>query len=455
MDPYKYVLKYVILPIWAMWERTPYRKHLKYMLKSQYFSRETIKEIQWQKLKKILHHAYQNSSFYRRKYDEAGINPENIKSFSDFLKIPILSKSEIIRNSEEIYVPFMDKYVPFLTSGSTGNPLRGYRDKACNEFMRAGGMRSNIWAGYDMGERIYCLYGNPEKELKGWKKLRSKIRRKFLYRTEVLNLLKLTEQSMLDFAKKMRKKPPSLLWGHAHALYQLALFYEKKQILDIRPKGMYSAGMVLHDWEKKKIEEIFQCKLQDRYGCEELGLIATECKAQQGLHINTDVHYVEFLDPDGNPVAPGERGSIVITDLTNYVMPFIRYKIEDIGIPSDEYCTCGITQPLIKKIEGRIADFIITPQHELVSGISLTDHFAGQIPGVAQMQIIQNKIDVLNLKVVKNEDFGNGSMEKISHMVEDFFGKEMKFEIDFVEEIPKEASGKFRFTICNLKHDLL
>ncbi len=455
MDYYKPILKHVIMPLWAKWEKSPYLKHLKYLDKSQYFPLDKIKEIQWGKIKELLMHANVNSKYYKELFIQNNILAEKINSYDEFLGIPILTKDDVRKNLDKILAPNYDKYIPFLTSGSTGIPLRGFKDKECSEFKRACGRRSELWSGYDLGERIYCLYGEPEKELTGFVKLKATFRRKYLNRTEILDLLKLSDKSMFEFAKKMRKKPPSLLWGHAHGLYQLALYLENQNITDIQPKGMYSAGMVLHNWERKKIEEIFNCKLQDRYGGEELGLIATECKKQEGLHINTDSHFVEFLDKDGNPVAPGERGVIVVTDLTNYVMPFIRYKLEDVGEYSTDLCSCGRTQPLIKKLEGRVADFLITPEKELVSGISLTDHFAGHISGVAQIQIIQNELDKLELKIVKNNEYGKKTIEQISNLVLDFFGNRMEYKIELVDSISKESSGKYRFTICNLNNEFL
>lgn len=453
MDFYKPICKHIVIPLWAWWEETPYLKHLKYLEQSQYFSDEQIKDIQWQKIKKLLNHAYTNCKYYKMQFDRLGITPDTIRSFDDYSLIPILTKDDVRHYSEELIAPNVKKYTTFLTSGSTGKPLTAYRDKECNEFKRACGRRSEFWAGYDLGERIYNLYGNPEKEKTGLKKLRAKFRRKFLQRVEVLDMLQMNEPSMLRFADLMRKKRPSLLWGHAHGLYLLARFFEKKGIFDIQPKGMYSAGMVLHDFERKKAEEVFNCKLQDRYGCEELGLIATECKQQEGLHINTDAHYVEVLGKNGKQVAPGERGLIVVTDLTNMAMPFIRYRMEDVCIPTAKKCSCGRTQPLIEKIEGRVADFLMTPKGDLVSGISLTDHFAGFIPGVVQIQIIQDRVDVLTLNVVKDDSFGTKSREQIAHLVKEFFGEEMRFQLAFMDQIPQESSGKYRFSICRVKNE--
>ena len=455
MDLYKPICKHIVIPLWAAWERSPYLRHLKYLEKSQYFSEDKIREIQWRTIKRLLDHAYRNCPYYKKRFDREGIHPSDINSFDDFLSVPVLKKEDVHQYGKELIAPNIDKYKSFLTSGSTGKPLRGYINKESSEFRRACGRRSEFWAGYDLGERTYVLYGNPEKELKGLKKLRAKFRRKFLLRTQVLDMLCLSDESMLKFAHKMRKKSPSLLWGHAHGLYLLANFLERRGIDHIRPKGIYSAGMVLHDFEREKVEKVFQCKFQDRYGTEELGLIATECKEQKGLHINTDCHYVEFLEKDGRHVPPGERGLIVVTDLTNLAMPFIRYRLEDVGIPSAQKCSCGRTQPLIEKIEGRVADFLVSPDGRLVSGISLTDHFAGHIPGVAQIQIVQEKVDLLTLNIVRDENFGEKSKQTISDLIREFFGGEMGIRYEFMKQIPQTASGKYRFTICKVENEFL
>jgi phenylacetate-CoA ligase len=445
----------VLLPLYAHWERTPYLKHLEYLEKSQYFDPEQIKDIQWKKLKAMLAHAYENCSFYRDKYVKEGVHPKDVRSMEDFRRLPVLNKTDVHKYKDRLIARKADRYYHFLTSGSTGKPLEGYWNKECSQFKRACALRSSLWSGYKLGERIYCLYGNPEKELKGFRKLKSTIRRKFMNRIEILDLLQLSEDSMLKFALKMQRKPPSLLWGHTHGLYTLSKFIEKTEINGIKPKGIYSAGMVLHDWERKKVEEVFHCKFQNRYGCEELGLIAAECKRQEGLHINTDSHYVEVLDKHGVPVHSGGRGQITITDLHNMAMPFIRYQLEDIVIPTNKTCSCGRTQPLIEKIEGRVADFLITPENKLVSGISLTDHFAGHIPGIIQIQLIQEKIDLLSIKIVKDANFDKNSINQIADLVRDFFGNKMKYECQYVDDIPKGPTGKFRFTICKVKNELI
>ena len=448
MDIYRPLCRHVVIPLWNWYSQNSYLDYMDYLIKSQYANSDEIKKKQWEMMKRMLDHAYGNTAFYRKRFEAAGIDPQEIQTWEDYEKVPILRKQDVREHGGSLYAGAYDKYSRFITSGSTGTPLEGYRNKACQEWKKACVLRCNMWGRYRLGERVYCLYGNPPEKL-DW---RLRLRRKLYTREEFLDSLSLTEESMMRFADLMKKRPPSLVWGHAHNMYLFASFLEKRGIRDIRPKGMFSAGMVLHPWERKKVEEVFQCEFMDRYGCEEFGIIAAECRAREGLHINTDDLIVEFLNKEGRPVKPGELGHVVVTDLMNYVMPFIRYKMEDVAVPSAHKCSCGRTQPLIEKIEGRLADFILTPDGRMISGISLTDHFGANIPGVGQIQIVQEKIDELTLNIVKDDFFSPETQATIEQLVRRYFGEAMKYRCEFMKNIEQEASGKYRFTVCKVKN---
>ena len=208
--------------------------------------------------------------------------------------------------------------------------------------------------------------------------------------------------------------------------------------------------MVLHDWERQTLEEVFQCPVTNRYGCEEVSIIACQCEAHNGLHVNADGIYLEVLRGDGEPAEPGELGMVVVTDLTNMAMPLIRYQIGDMGVLTDRRCPCGRGLPLLERVEGRIADYVLTPQGRLVSGISLTDHFNTMIPGVVQLQIVQEAVDRFTFRIVSDEHFGPASYETLNSLVAEHFGPDVTFQCEFTDHIPQESSGKFRFCISKV-----
>lgn len=168
----------------------------------------------------------------------------------------------------------------------------------------------------------------------------------------------INEANILDFINNWRSENPKILFGHAHSIYILATYLKRLDIKDLRPQGIIATSMMLLGPERRVIESVFDCYVTNRYGCEEVGLIACECEKHSGLHLNIDHLVVEFLKDDGSAALLGEEANIVVTDLINYGMPLIRYSIEDKGVISNQVCSCGRGLPLVDRIVGRQADFL-------------------------------------------------------------------------------------------------
>lgn len=448
-DIYSKVVRYAIAPLWAMKEQSPYLKHLRYLEKSQFRSIDAVREEQWRRLKRLLEHAYENTEYYFEKMKGYGIAPDDITSWDDLHKLPLLTKDDIRANKYRMVAQNIpkDKLIPKKTSGSTGVSLEFYWDEDSSQWKRGCAIRHDRWTGWDIGEKVGAVWGNPEYK-KSW---RGYVRNFLLERYTYLDTLKMTPEDIMKFYHQLKRKKPTLLFGHAHSLYLFAKFLEKNGCADIRPKGIISTAMVLHDYERKTAEQVFGCKITNRYGCEEVSLIACECSEHNGLHINMDTLVVEFIR-DGKPVNAGEPGAIIVTDLTNYGMPFIRYKVGDVGIPSDRICSCGCTYPLMESLEGRIADYVVTPDGDYISGISLTENFAMYLPTVKQLQIVQERVDYLVFRVVKGETFTDQHLNDIDQLVKARFGESITYSLEFVDSIQQERSGKYRFCISKIQN---
>jgi phenylacetate-CoA ligase len=273
--------------------------------------------------------------------------------------------------------------------------LHFFLDDAEYQFKRAVAVYRDQWAGWRMGEWKACVWGNPA-YLHG---VRARLRNTLLERTFALDTLRMNEGMMQKFAKMILRRRPTLLFGHAHSLYLLAQYWHASRYPVHQFAGIISTAMVLHRHERTLIEGVFDSRVFNRYGCEEVSLIASECEAHDGLHLNTDSLIVEFIE---NPVHVDcvER-PVIVTDLCNKAMPFIRYKVGDMAVPMETTCPCGRTYPLIREVTGRIADYLLTPEGEWVSGISLTENFATLIRGLHQIQIVQDDHDHLILRIVR------------------------------------------------------
>jgi len=348
-DLYSQVVRAVVAPLWAMKERSPYLKHYKRFLRTQYRPLEQVREDQWNRLKKLLDHAYTHTAFYRERFGNLGITPADIHTWHDFERLPLLTKDDIRANRDRMVADNIpsDRLFPKKTSGSTGVSLSFFVDDDSMQWKRGCTLRHDEWSGWRIGERVGAVWGNPEYK-KSW---RGYVRNFLLERMTFLDTLRMDEEAMTTFHAQVMKEKPTLLFGHAHSLYLFAKFVQQNRFSPIRPKGIISTAMVLHDFERSLIEDIFGCKVTNRYGCEEVSLIACECEAHQGLHVNMDTLNFECLR-DGKPALPGETGAVVVTDLTNYGMPFIRYLVGDTARMAARPCSCGRTYPLIESLEG-------------------------------------------------------------------------------------------------------
>jgi phenylacetate-CoA ligase len=448
-DIYSVVVRNLIVPLWAAKERSPYPRLLKHFEKSQYRPYEEVRADQWSRAKTMLSHAWENTEYCRERFGEAGISPEDIRSWEDWRKIPLLTKDDIRANRERMVarnVP-KEKLLPKKTSGSTGVSLDFFIDDDSNQWKRACALQFDQWTGWRLGEKIGAIWGNPEYRKHGW---RGYIRNLALERYTYLDTLRMDEGAMVDFHQQCLRKKPTLLFGHAHSIYLFARFLEKRGLSGVRPKGIISTAMVLHDFERETIERVFGCKVTNRYGCEEVSLIACECREHRGLHTNCDTLVVEVIR-NGGPAEVGETGAILVTDLTNRGMPFIRYKVGDAGVLSDRTCPCGCTYPLIESLEGRIADYVVTPDGKYISGISLTENFAMCLKGVKQLQIVQERIDHLVFRIVKGEEYTDAVLEDIRNLVRERFGEKMTHEVEITDSIQQERSGKYRFCISKIQ----
>lgn len=444
MDWHAFLIRNAIGPLWARWERSPYLRHYRRLRRLQYDDPAAVRARQWAAVKSLLEHAHATVPFYRDRLDRAGLTPADVRGFDDYRRLPVLTKADLRAHGDRLLSDRFDRRRLGVkkTSGSTGVSVQVLVDEASLQWKRACTLLANEWSGWRFGEAMAMAWGNPEYLRQGW---RGRLRNVLLQRATHLDTLKMDEAALARFAAGLRRRQPPLIFGHAHSLHLLAE-YVRRTGGGVRPRAIISTAMVLHRWQRRAIEEVFGCRVTDRYGCEEVSLIACECERHEGLHVNADGVYVEVLR-DGRPAPPGEAGSLVVTDLTNRAMPMLRYQVGDVGVLADRRCPCGRGLPLLERLEGREADYVVTPAGELISGISLTENFALHVPGVAQLQIVQETVRRFRFRVVRGPDFGPASLRRLAGLVAERFGPGIEYECEYVSQIPRGPSGKYRFCV--------
>jgi phenylacetate-CoA ligase len=427
--------------------RSRHLRFHRFLERSQFDPPEVVRARQLSMLKAQLRHAFATVPFYRRTWAAAGVHPDDVESFDDFLHFPVVTKTDVRKHAGELLSEAFRgaKLRTKSTSGSTGVPLVIQLDERGAQWKAGCTLRADEWSGWRLGQRVAKVWGNPEYRHFG---LRGRITNHFVDRAIYLDTIGLTEDRIREFVAAVRRHRPGLVFGHAHSLYLLACVLNKSGIADIRPNGCISTAMPLHDYQRKAIETALGVPVTNRYGCEEVSLIACQCERHRGLHVAAESVYVEVK-------GAGPTGPLLVTDLVNFAMPLIRYQIGDVATLSDAPCECGRGLPVLEKVEGRDADYVVTPSGSLISGISLTENFAVLIKGAAQVQLIQETVTHLRVRMVRDPIFDAESERQIRELVLKTFGPTMTYDLEFVDLIPQEPSGKYRFCVSKVSAEYL
>jgi len=243
------------------------------------------------------------------------------------------------------------------TSGSTGVPLVTFVDGRVEDFDAAVWMRAFFEDGLRVRDRM-AVIADP----RSFPKKESVFQRLGLAKRKYISIFD-SAQRQLALLKEFK---PDVVKGYASSLFILAEEFEDL-VSEIEPRLVFSGAEVLNVSSKKLISSRFGAELFDCYACSELGLLAWECKEHDGYHVNADSVLMEFVGECGDAVAFGERGRVVCTGLFNRVMPLIRYELDDVAVPVDGECACGISLPLVKFVEGRADDFLVAADGRLIS----------------------------------------------------------------------------------------
>lgn len=426
--------------------------YLRLLEKTQWWNFIDLEKFQQKKLQSLLKHAYENVPYYHRTFNRLGLKPQDIKNSTYLHKLPILTK-DIIRNNLDDLIArnySKDKLIPYATGGSTGEPLRFFIDGQRNAQNMGAAYREWGWAGYNLGDKVAFLWGSSH-DLSHNAEMKIKFSN-FIQRKIMLNTYYMDEKILANYVKILIKFKPKVINAYASSVFLLSLYIEKKGIKDIKPKSILTSCEMLFDYQRKNIEKVFGCEVFDYYSGRDTTLQAGECPEHSGYHLAIENAVTEFIK-ENEHVSPGELGKIIITDLSNYAMPFIRYEIGDLGIPSDKKCSCGRGLPLMKQLSGRMRDTIITKDGRYITGAFFSTLFYdcfGNTKGIKQFQFIQKTKDALILNIVKGDDYSQYKFDDILRKIHEQCG-DMKIEVKFVNSIPPTRSGKYRHSISEIE----
>ena len=430
-----------------------YLGHRKELARRETLSRDAMLDLQWRALRRLLEHAYEHVPFYRKRFDDAGLHPDRIRTPEEFRSVPRLTREDLHENREELVATNFDRtrLQRNQTGGSTGNPVAFYDYEANKALQKAVTARSRSWAGFEEGQKIAIVWG-AARDLPAWGRLeRLKIHR--ILNQRWLNSYHLTPETMAEFAEQMIRWQPRYILGYATGLYVFARFLREQKLERIRPVAVETSAEKLWNHQRELIEDVFRCKVFDAYGARDVSNIAFECEEHSGLHVLDDNVYLEVL-ANGKPVRPGETGEVIVTKLTNFAMPLIRYRNGDLATVSEQVCPCGRPFPLLSEVVGRSNDVIATPSGELVHAAYFS-RVLYDVEGIRQFQVRQPALDRVEIALRSDRVLAEDTLDGLRATIARQLGPEVEVTVRCVDAIEPTPTGKHRYVISDFGRQLV
>jgi len=449
-----YLRRNVVFPIyWKYIKHSNVLSCYKALRNYQWNTLEENKKIQRKKLYSLVTYASQNIPYYRGIIKEQNLRFSENTIFEDIKKFPLLTK-DIIRNNFDKLYKFRDNTYYLNTSGgSTGEPAIFYQDSNYFAWNTAAKILFDEWAGRMLGEPMVKLWGSLRDILKNGQGFKEYLRQQ-LSGVTILSSSRMAEKDMYKYMQRINMIKPYLIFAYTNSIDEFACFLQKHHLSIYSPQAVMTSAGVLYPEVRTRIEKVFLAPVFNRYGSREVGDIACNCKTSPGLHLIPDIHYVEIVDKNGKEVKPGEPGEIIITSLTNYTMPLIRYKIGDRGILSNKNCKCGHGLPLLEKVVGRITGNFKNKLGDYISGGLFFSLFYF-IENIKQFQIVQEAIDYISINLVLIDKTKLKDMDKdfkeINQIIWKAMGNETKIKYNIVDGIKLSSSGKYMYSFSRVK----
>lgn len=418
------------------------------LLTSQWLSREEIEKYQIARLKNLLDHAYESVPFYRKRYDEHGVSPKDIKDLRDLSKLPLLTREDVRNAGSSLVSSRVAKsdLVHGHTSGTTGSPLDFYWDKNTCVYTNAVDWRQKFWGGVSYGDPIALFLGRTIVAT-------SKATPPFWQLDRLHNMLwcssfHLAEQYLPAIFNKLFAFNPVAIEGYPSTIYILARYLKaKNQFFPV--KAIFTSSETLLPLQRSLIEERFVAPVFDFLGMAERVIFATQCDQQHSYHLNFEYAVNEVVDGNGDVVDNGQDGYLVGTSLVNYAMPFIRYLSNDISSINYDNCACGRMMPQLNAVTTKDEDIVVTPSGKLVSSSVLTHPFK-PMDAVFESQIVQEQLDLLKIRIVRRVSYTDEDSQKLIQALKERVGNEMRIELEFVDAIARTKAGKLRWVISKV-----
>ena len=415
---------------------------------SQWWPLGQLQALQGERLRALLVHAQRHVPYYRELFEALGFDAAGVCGAADLQALPFLTKETIRARFDALKSSQAEGLARFTTGGSSGEPLVFCigRERVSHDV--AAKWRATRWWGVDIGDVEAVVWGSPI-ELGAQDRLR--LLRDLLMRTELLPAFEMSQARLDAFVERIRRRRPRMLFGYPSALSKIAQHAEARGVAmdDLGIRVAFVTSERLYDEQRERIARVFGCPVANGYGSRDAGFIAHECPSG-GMHLTAEDVIVEIVDADGGVLPPGEAGEIVVTHLATRDFPFVRYRTGDRAVLDDRVCACGRGLPLLREIQGRATDFVRASDGTVMHGLALI-YTLRDIAGIAAFKIVQESLELTRVLLVPGAGCDvEAARARIEREFRARLGAGVRVEVQVVDAIAAEASGKYRYVVSKV-----
>lgn len=401
-------------------------------------------------LTELLRHCRQNVPFYAERLRDVRLGEGD--PGEHLSRLPVLTKEIIRANFTQLQSADLGrrKWAYNTSGGSTGEPVRLIQDRDYDDRCKAVSLLCQSLLGCDVGDPVVRLWGS-ERDIETGTQSGKAGFFNWLINTTWMNAFRMTPERMREFVSTLNRVRPHLIVAYAQAVYELAQFVEREK-LSLRPqRAVATSAGTLYPFMREKIAQVFGCRVYNLYGSREVSDIACEIPGVNGLWVPPWGNFVEILDDQGRPAPSGEEGNIVVTCLTNFAMPLVRYWIGDRGaLASSTQANDQSAPQWLKFVSGRNVDMFRTRDQKLVDGEYFT-HLLYFRPWVGKFQVVQKAYEHVQFRIVKvNGGPSKTELQEIAAKSRLVMGGQCRIDFEFPVELPPHPAGKYRYTISEV-----
>lgn len=416
------------------------------LIKSEKRDRAAILAYKEEQTFRILDYAYKHCPYYRETFRRAGLTPSDFTCLADLAKFPTLGKEDVRTYWTGLISDEYDRrtLIPYHTSGSTGKALDFYWTRDSLSFYWATVWRGRRRCGIEKGDLHLNFTGKLVVPLTQhrppyW-------RYNGALNQYMLNMQHITAAKVPDIVRFLNETDFRFIVGYPSIIYSFCQFVDELG-LDIRrvPPVMFPSAEKLYDYQREQIARTFPgIRIMEHYGFSENAASASKCLAGQ-YHEDYELGHMELAG--ARPVANGSAGRLIATAFRNYGMPFIRYEVGDTAVFSRSECSCGLHSQVITDIEGRNEDYVLTPEGTRVMRF---DYIFKDTRSIREAQVVQERPGAITLVIVRRDSYDLSMERKLAEAVHSTISPAMKVNFEYVDEIPRTKSGKFKAIVSKL-----